>query len=266
MSEAMPPIGPPIGEDDLHAYVDDQLAASRRQAVEDYLAGRPEAARKVAAWRAQKQALRQAFAAPEAEPLPPRLTLAGIIEERRRPRRTPWLIAASVVLALAAGAAGGAFLSRAWGPDRTQVAMTLLEQEALASHVVYATDRRHPIEVPGTEKPHLSQWLSNRLSRSVAPPDLSALGYRLIGGRLLATERGGAAALFMYEDDAGHRISVLLRPMAPDLRAPVTNIGKDQVGVQAWIANGLGIAVAAAAPAGDLARIASDVQRELGAS
>ena len=45
----------------------------------------------------------------------------------------------------------------------------------------------HPIEVAATERDHLAQWLSNRLSRSVTPPALDALGYRLIGGRLLAT-------------------------------------------------------------------------------
>ena len=56
-----------------------------------------------------------------------------------------------------------------------------------------------------------------------SPPDLSPLGYRLLGGRLLATEHGGAAALFVYDDADGHRLTVLLRPMAPELRAVRTD-------------------------------------------
>jgi anti-sigma factor RsiW len=58
-------------------------------------------------------------------------------------------------------------------PERNELAMALLEQEAVASHVVYAADRGHPIEVPGSEKSELAQWLSDRLKRTVAPPDLS---------------------------------------------------------------------------------------------
>ena len=98
--------------------------------------------------------------------------------------------------------------------------MAVLEQEALTSHVVYSADHRYPVEVPGAETAHLQQWLSNRLDRTVVAPDLSALGYHLIGGRLLATERGGAAALLMYDDASGHRLSLLLRPMKPALHAP----------------------------------------------
>jgi anti-sigma factor RsiW len=72
-----------------------------------------------------------------------------------------------------------------------------LQGLAIASHLVYGTDRRHPIEVAASEPDYLAQWLSNRLNRTVMPPDLSRFGYTLIGGRLLATEQGNAAALFI---------------------------------------------------------------------
>jgi anti-sigma factor RsiW len=57
-----------------------------------------------------------------------------------------------------------------------------------------------------------------------SPSDLPAAAYHLIGGRLLATERGGAAAL-LIEDDGGHRFSVLLRSMVPDPNASMTTTG-----------------------------------------
>lgn len=148
--------------------------------------------------------------------------------------------------------------------NRTQQAMMLLEQEALATHVVYSRDQRHPIEVSSAEEPHLKQWLSNRLNRKVSPPDLTMLGYRLIGGRLLATERGGAAALFMYTNAGGDRLSILMRPMAPDLHASRTDIQKSGVNGCAWIAAGMGVAVVASLPDSVLDAVADKVRSNLG--
>lgn len=255
---------PPVGEDDLHAYVDGQLEIARRHAVERYLAENAEAAERVAAYQAQRMALRAAFASLSAEPLPPGLMLAGIIGQRLRPRRTPWLTAASVVLALGVGTAGGWLLRGSPAASPVQQAMALLEQEALTSHVVYSVDRRHPVEVLSAETAHLQQWLSNRLDRTVTAPDLSGLGYHLIGGRLLATEQGGTAALLMYDDANGHRLSLLLRPMKPGLHAPDAVIGKNGMNGRAWIGHGLGVAVVAALPQRDLERVATQVGERLG--
>lgn len=186
---------PPIKENDLHAYVDGRLDPEQRASVERYLGQHPEEAERVTAYRAQRKAIRAAFAAHE-EPLPPKLSLARIMERRPRRQAPPWLLAASVVVTLGIGLAAGWLLHAPPATSRTQQAMRLLEQEALASHLVYSRDQRHPVEVSADEEPQLEQWLSKRLDRPVAPPDLTSLGYNLIGGRLLATERGGAAALF----------------------------------------------------------------------
>jgi anti-sigma factor RsiW len=246
-------VTPPIGDDDLHAYVDGQLEVGRQPAVERYLAANPEAAERVAAYQEQREAIRAAFAADAAEPPPPHLSLAGIIAQRRSRPRVSWLIAASVALAFGLGAASGWLVHDLPGRGETQRAMALLEQQALASHIVYAADSRHPVEVAGAETPHLQEWLSNRLDRTVVAPDLSTFGYHLIGGRLLATERGGAAALLMYDDAVHRRVSVLLRPATtPKLYAPWRITRKDGVNVCAWIDDGLGVAVAAALPETDL--------------
>jgi anti-sigma factor RsiW len=254
---------PPIGEDDLHAYVDGQLPAERRQMVEDHLRDNPDAAQSVAAFQAQREAIKAAFASPGADKLPPELSLAHIIAHRGRRSRTPWLVAASVLLSLGIGVGAGWFLHGMAVDGETQQAIALLGRQALSSHVVYAVDVRHPVEVPGSEAPHLQQWLSNRLKRVVVAPDLAALGYHLVGGRLLATEHGGAAALLMYDDANRNRISVLLRPMTPDLRAPGETIQRDGVNGLAWIANGLGIAVVAALPESDLTPLAAQIGSDL---
>ena len=142
--------------------------------------------------------------------------------------------------------------------------MSLLEQKGLATHLVYAADRRHPIEVGAAERDHLAQWLSNRLSRKVSPPLLDALGYRLIGGRLLATEQGGAAALFMYEDAQGRRLSLVLRPTTRDLPAARADIRRGTVNGCARIANGMGYAVIASQPDDELDRVADQARQEFG--
>jgi anti-sigma factor RsiW len=253
----------PIAEEDLHAFVDGQLAPPRRAEVQRYLDANPQKARRVAAWSAQREVLREALAPYAAAPLPPELNLSRLIEARLRPRRTIWLTAASVVLALAVGGAAGWMVHAPTGPTRAALAMSLLEQLGLASHVVYAADKRHPIEVPAADRDHLAQWLSNRLSRGVAPPVLDALGYRLIGGRLLATEHGGAAALFMYENAQGQRLSLVLRPMARDLHAARADMREGAVNGCAWIADGIGYAVVASLPDDELDLVADLVLREV---
>jgi anti-sigma factor RsiW len=181
----------PLAQEDLHGYVDGQLTPTRRAAVQRYLQANPEEACRVAAWTAQRDALRDALAARAAAPLPPPLDLSRLIEDRLRRRRVPWLAAASVLLVLAAGGVGGWLPRAPPAPDRAAPAMAMLQQQALATYAVYAIDERHPIELGADQKDQLSAWLSDRLRRRVKPPDLEALDYRLIGGRLLATEHGG---------------------------------------------------------------------------
>ena len=254
----------PISTDELQAYVDDRLDADGRRRVEHYLDTEPEAARQVAAYGAQRAGLREAFAGHAAEPIPPALNLSRLLEARLERRPAWWRAAAAIVLCLGLGGAAGWYLAASPRPSRIELAVSLLQQQAMASHAVYAADGRHPIEVTAAESDHLSQWLSNRLRRNVTPPDLSALGYRLLGGRLLATERGGAAALFVYDDAQGNRISVLLRPMAPELSAARTDIAQGPLTGCTWIHGGLGYAVVGAASDQTLDQISDQISRQAG--
>src|SRR5262247_1113147 len=77
----------PVTPDELHAYVDGEIPADRRGAVEAWLANHPEDAARVAAWQAQ------------AEPVPARLNLDKLARGAR-----PWR-------GIAAAAAGVAFFA-----------------------------------------------------------------------------------------------------------------------------------------------------------
>src|SRR5215469_16744865 len=131
-----------IGEPELQAYVDDQLGPELAAAVEHYLRAHPDVARRVATDIAQRDALRAAFAANPRQPLAAQPGLAALIAQRPRQRQAGWRAAAVITLSLGLGAAGGWLLHRPPVPDRAALAMSLLQREALASHSVYATDRR----------------------------------------------------------------------------------------------------------------------------
>ncbi len=254
----------PISTDELHAYVDDRLDPDRRREVTQYLDGQPELARRVATYRAQRDGLRAALAARALEPIPPELNLSRLLEARLRQRPAWWRVAAAMVLCVGLAGATGWYLGSSPRPSRIELAVSLLQQQAMASHVVYADDVRHPIEVSAGEGDHLSKWLSTRLRRTVVPPDLSALGFRLLGGRLLATEHGGAAALFVYDDAAGTRLSVMLRPMAPELKASRNDIAQGSLNGCTWVGGGMGYAVIAAVPDRTLDLVADQISRQIG--
>src|SRR5260221_1067437 len=225
----------PITEDDLHAYVDRVLEPERQAEVAAYLGDHPDVARRVAAFTDQRDLLRAALAPIAAEPLPPELNLSRIIENRaRRPVVARWAMAAMLLLSI--GGLGGWAVRGAL--QASPEGLVALAQEATASYSVYAPDRVRPVEVRASDSAQLVQWVSERLRRSVKVPDLATSGYRLMGGRLVATEHG-PAAMFMYDDDHGSRLVLLTRPMSSsDQNAPMTPPSQGDVRGVAWADGG----------------------------
>jgi len=71
------PSDPPITEFDLHAWLDDQLDPARKDQVSRYLDAHPDAAARVAAWRAQKEGIRAMVERADVQALPARLAAAA---------------------------------------------------------------------------------------------------------------------------------------------------------------------------------------------
>jgi anti-sigma factor RsiW len=252
----------PIAEEELHAYVDNMLDADRLPAVLRYLQEHPEAAQQVAAYRAQREALRSAFAAVAAEPIPPRLLLERLIQERLSRKWIPWRAAAAVVLAFGLGAGGGWFLH---GDLPAQNTLRLLAQDAVANHMVYSADQRRPTELGATQRDDLARWVSNRLKHPVAPPDLTADGYTYMGGRLAATS-DGPAGLFMYDNGKGVRLTVFVLPLHSAASAPIQHVDFAHVDGCAWIDKNIGYTVVGDLPPAELRRIAEVVRQQLSGS
>ena len=223
----------PVTEEELHAYVDGELPAERAEAVAAWLAAHLDAAAQVAAWRAQADSIRARYAGIAGEPVPDRLKLETLMRLGRSAGRrwTAMAAAASVAAFLIGGGAGwfahGAAASRSTGFEA-------ITADALVAYKLYVVEVRHPVEVPGDERPHMTQWLSKRLGTSISIPDLSAMGLKLVGGRLLPGPTGEAAAFYMYEGASGERFTIYCAKAA----SPETALrykGDERVAAFYWV-------------------------------
>ncbi len=191
----------PVTEDELHAFVDDELPAERRSDVEAWLASHSDDAERVRGWRALADALHTRYDAVIDEAVPRRLQI-----ERLAPRPRRWIYGAAAAT-LAAFVAGGGVGWLAHGAAASPSAFQSLTLDALEAHRLYVVEVRHPVEVTGSERAHLQQWLSKRVGYAIKAPELEGAGLKLVGGRLLPGPQAPAAFL-MYESPTGERFTL----------------------------------------------------------
>ena len=228
----------PVTEDELHAFVDGELPADRKAAVEAWLASHPDDAARVAAWKVQADAIRTRFGSPANEAVPPQLKIDTLLRSGRNWRTIAAAVAAAAFLI--GGVAG--WMAR----DTTEVTAApgdptdQIAQYALAAHKLYIGEIRHPVEVGATES-HLTPWLSRRLGTSLRIPDFSAFDMKLLGGRLLPGENG-PAALFMYENGNGDRITFYCAKL-PAQQTSFRYYQSDNVAAIRWVVGDYGYVV-----------------------
>jgi anti-sigma factor RsiW len=187
----------------LHAFADGELEGEEKKAVEKLLSENEDARKALADINYQKSELRKAFDHVLDEPVP-----AGLIATSRRrsaPRLLPYLVAACAAMLFMVGGGVGWYASQ----QTNSVQAETLPARALNSYVVYGPEIKHPVEVSAAEAGHLEAWLSKRMGVKFTIPDLTAKGYTLVGGRLLA-EGDKPAGLLMYEDASKQRLAVYI--------------------------------------------------------
>jgi|SRR6185312_16185549 anti-sigma factor RsiW len=220
----------PVQEDELHAFVDGELPPERREFVAAWLTANPEQAVLVAGWQAQAEAIRVRYGSVSDEPVPAKLKLEALLRGERN-GRWRWLAgaAAAALVAFFVGGAAGWMAASAAAPASSGS----LTADALEAHRLYVVEMRHPVEVPGSERAHMTQWLSKRLGYQQRIPDLQTLGLTLVGGRLLPGP-SGAAAFYMYEGRGGERFTLYCaKAMKPD-SAPRFKVGANYA-AYTWI-------------------------------
>ncbi|MBM6581117.1 anti-sigma factor [Microvirga sp. BT689] len=256
----------PIGEDDLQAFVDGRLAPSRHEAVKIYLDAHPALAEQVKREIELREALRARLAFKAQEPVPSRLRIANILaSQRRSPRFRPAAVAAAMTW-LAIGAMLGAAGGIGWTSSvQRQDAETRVAGNAIAAHRIYVSERLHPVEVPAEQEAHLVQWLSRRVGKPLTAPNLNPQGYRLIGGRLLPDD-GEAAALFMYENLGGTRLTLYARSGGSREQTSFRFESQGEVSAFSWIDKGLSYVVTARVDRAQLLPIAETIYKQLEAA
>jgi len=241
----------PVTEDELHAYVDNELPAERRGDVEAWLAAHPEDAGRVKSWRAMAKEVQARYGAVVNEPVPQRLDLERLV---RQPRR--WLYGA-VAATLAAFVVGCGVGWVAHGATPAPSGLQSFTLDALDAHRLYVVEVRHPVEVPGSEREHLQAWLTKRCGWDVRAPELASTGLKLVGGRLLPGPRGPASFL-MYESASGERFTVYTAKATTNAtQMHYTTLDTD--GAMVWAERGVGYAVSGGSDRERLAKVARAV-------
>jgi len=208
--------------------------------------------------KALSQALHQLYDPVLDEPVPERLRTS------RRGWRAPAIAAGWAILGLCAGTIAGWQLHASRPAAAPQAEVPVFVRRAAIAHATYSPEVRHPVEVGADQEQHLVAWLSKRLGAQVRAPKLEAVGYSLIGGRLLPGDKGPVAH-FMYQTAQGRRITLYVRTEAAENRETAFRFAAEgNVKVFYWIDRRLGYAVSSAdLGKDDLLKVANAVYQQL---
>jgi anti-sigma factor RsiW len=251
---------PAVGEADLHAFVDGRLDETRRAVVARYLAENPEQGQRVRDWIDQAESLRRELRrgdAAERDAIMARLAGAGLRRSAASRAVQRSVTAASLVLALGFGALGG-WIARG---DHPLTEIARLGIEAATAYHVFANDADRPVEISSDNRAELVAWMNQKLGRRVTVPDLGPMGYHLMGGRVL-TALYGPAAMLLYRDAGGNRITVYLQPMRIGLPEPMRLIQARAVDGYAWIDRHIGYSVISDGDPAALRQVADRVRAD----
>lgn len=243
-----------VTEDDLHKYVDGELTDTKAGIVAAAVAADESLREKVDEYREINRRLREIYDEKQPGPLPARLLIAV----SGRSGLPVMQIAASVIWFLIGGLLGYVLQ----GHLDSNEFVRPLPIEAAFAHAVFVPEVRHPVEVNAAEREHLNAWLSKRLARPIAAPDLRLAGYALIGGRLLP-DAHRPAAQFMFEDSAGQRITLYIRHSLDGRASSFSYAQSNEFGIVYWVDDGLAYALTSAADKALLTKAAEIVYRQV---
>ena len=258
-----------IDEADIQSYVDGRLSTEESVALEQALEAQPMLAERVADFVQHRERLRSALLGRLHDPVPEHLRIEQITRHLASSRRQRFSSLAAAAAWLLVGAASGSlgttllggWTDRPLSAEETRARRPMVD--ALVAHRVYAADVKHPVEVAANDRAHLQAWLSKRVGRQLIAPDLSVAGYKLLGGRLLAAS-SGPAALFMYENQRGARMTVYVRSSHRD-EAGVKLISDEGLRAGYWYHDGFGFAVSAEDDPAVVLRAAASARNQLDA-
>lgn len=260
-----------FAERDIHLSLDGELHAENCAAFTAWLESHPEMQARSARFAADREALRQSLAPALAEAVPGRLS--AVLDDRRglapssatkgsiAPNLALWLMRVAAVLAIfTIGAVAGFGLGTRRAPQAGQD--RVLADSAIQAHDIYAAEKLHVVEVKADQRDHLVGWLSKRVGLSLVAPDLSGEGYELLGGRLLP-QGAKTAAQFMYQNDAGDRVSIYVTREQGGGDTGFRAAREGDTRALYWMDDDYGCAIAGDAPEPAMTAMADTAYRQL---
>ncbi|MFL1516323.1 anti-sigma factor family protein [Pseudomonas prosekii] len=202
-------ISMPPSERDLHAYVDHQLSDADRRLVETFLTSNADVCAQVRAWQQDAQQLRAALSGALQQTANPQLDPALIRQRLKRQSRRNLASAAVLLMAVSVGGFGG-WKAREIALVSAQPPMA----DAMQAYRLFAQQGVMPADYKVSDDGDMQRWLDRYFTQANRLPDLANAGFKPVSGRLLSTEQG-PAAMVVYEDAGGHKISFYVRPPGP---------------------------------------------------
>lgn len=282
----------PIGEEDLHAYVDGTLSEERRALVERALEQNPELAARVSDFFSLNNMFHERYDRVLSEPVPKRLQTAAqqpAVEpaavsapavKRRWLDAANWPQFAGMAAALVLGVGIGVGTQMGKSIPSTSTAMLAsnssdtrpvsadasdgLARQAAVAHVVYMPAIDRPAEIGGADhEQDFVQYLANKLGTNVHPPMLDKAGFALSGGRLLPGN-DGPVAQFMYRGPQGERVTLCISHREANANTTAFKLYQDgPVNVFYWVDGDYGYAVSGGIDRKVLLQLSHDVYAQL---
>lgn len=197
-------------------YAAGALPAKMMATIAATLADDPVTREKLAEWQRQDAAINALYQPVLREVVPNRLSdvvRRAKADDAARGGQVPrprLLLLAATIAALAIGTSVGWFARDLMLP--AGAATQTLAANAMRAYATYVVEAAHPVEVEASNAQHLNAWMSKRLGHEIRPPDFAAAGFTLMGGRIVPSD-DGAAALYMYENAEGQRITLYIAPV-----------------------------------------------------
>jgi anti-sigma factor RsiW len=246
---------------DIHLALDGELPEDERAAYQMWLEANPDMKAKSLRFAADNAALRNLFAGVLEEPVPSRLVTAVNGDGPKRKQAPQWWRMAAAAALLIAGGLGGYFagasgLGLGSGDDDRMAEL------AIAAHQTFAADKNRPVEVDGSDQAYLTGWLSKRTGLTLVAPDLTKNGFTLLGGRLVPAN-GSTAALMLYADAEGNRISVYVVAEGTERSKGTYTLASGGPEAVYWQDEGYGCAIVGTLPPEQMGVVAKDAYKQL---
>lgn len=246
---------------DIHLAIDGELPEDERLAYQAWLEANPDMKARSLRFAADNAALGSLFSGVLDEPMPQRLAAVVEGDIQKRKASPPWWRMAAAAAVLVAVGLGG-YLLGANMPGGVPDTDDRMAEQAIAAHLTFAGDKNRPVEVDGSNPAYLTGWLSKRTGLRLVAPDLSNNGFELLGGRLVPAG-GNTAALMLYADAAGNRISVYV--IAEGTERSKGTFTQASGGPEAiyWEDEGYGCVIVGTLPPQELGVVAKDAYKQL---